>query len=347
MLTLVLLILILSLLIFVHELGHFILAKKAKVHIYEFALGMGPKLWSKKGKDGVVYSLRIFPIGGFCSLAGEVYEDDDKIPKEKFMCNRPWIQRVLVIIAGVIFNFILAILILFINGLIWGNIDTKPIIAQLIDDYPMIKSGIEVGDKVLEVNGHKTGNWERLSLALNLKSKSNVYKFKVEKKDGANKIYEVSPKIEKDDDGKKVPVFGFRAQTTLKKGVFESLKATFQKFLRIIEQMWMVIINLFKGNLALNALSGPVGMYSLVGESSNYGIQSVLYLIALLSINLGFINILPIPAFDGGRLLFLVIEKIIGKPINVKIENWIHSIGFMLLLGLMLLITVKDIIKLF
>lgn len=347
MITLLLLILILSLLIFVHELGHFLLAKKAKVHIYEFALGMGPIIWSKEGKDGVLYSLRLFPIGGFCSIAGEVYEDDTEIPKEKFMCNRPWIQRVLIIISGVVFNFILALFILVISGLIWGNVDTKPIIAELVDKYPMHASGIEVGDKVLEINDFKTNSWERLSVALNLKNENKYYTFKVKKSDGTKKTYKVEPLIEKDKDGNEVPVFGFMAESTVEKGLLASIKLSFVKFGRTIEQMWLVIINLFAGNISLNALSGPVGMYAMVGESSSYGIQSILFLTALLSINLGFINILPIPAFDGGRLLFLLIEKITGKPINLKIENWAHTIGFILLLGLMLLITIKDIINLF
>lgn len=347
MLTLILLILILSLLIFVHELGHFLLAKRAKVHIYEFALGMGPIVWSKTGKDKVLYSIRLFPIGGFCSLAGEVYEDDEEIPKEKFMCNRPWTSRVLIIIAGVVLNFVLALFILFISGLIWGNIDTKPIIAEVVEDYPMAEAGIEEGDKVLMINDFKTNNWEKLSLALNLKTKDNIYEFTVEKTDGTKKTYKVEPRDEEDEDGNKVPVFGFRADSKVKHGVWSSLKLSVEKFFRTVEQMWLVIINLFSGKLSLNALSGPVGMYALVGESSSYGLQSVLYLTALLSINLGFINILPFPAFDGGRLLFLVIEKIIGRPINMQIENWAHTIGFIILLGLMVLITIKDIIKLF
>ena len=160
----------------------------------------------------MLFRSRLFPIGGFCSIAGEVYEDDTEIPKEKFMCNRPWIQRVLIIISGVVFNFILALFILFISGLIWGNVDTKPIIGELVEDYPMHSAGVEVGDKVLEINDFKTNNWERLSVALNLKNENKYYTFKVEKPDGSKKTYKVEPKIEKDKDDNEVAVFGFRAE---------------------------------------------------------------------------------------------------------------------------------------
>ncbi len=347
MLTFILLVIILGILIFIHELGHFIMAKKAHVHIYEFSLGMGPKIFSHLGKDKIVYSIRAFPIGGYVQMAGEVYEDDDKIPKEDFMCNKSWGRRLSVIIAGVTMNFILAIVLLFAMSLIWGAKNTEPVVAEIIKDSAFANSGIKVGDKIVKINNYKISSWDKAALVLQLKDKDNKYNFVVEDKNGLEKKYVISPQIKKDKKGNETKVFGVKVKTTNERGVLSSLKYAFKKFFATIEQMWLVIVNLITGNLSLNALSGPVGMYSLVDESASYGVENVIYLIALLSINLGFINILPIPAFDGGRVLFMIIEKIKGSPINSRIENICHSICFILLMFLMVIITIKDILKLF
>ncbi len=345
-LNIIYLVLILGLLIFIHELGHFLFAKKCHVHIYEFALGMGPRILKKTGKDNIIYSLRAFPIGGFVTMAGEVSEDDKKIKKESFMCNRPWYQRVLILLAGVTFNFILALVLLFASALIWGTSTVTPKVSEVVEGYPIADAGIEVGDTILEINGYKIKDWERASVVLALKDKDNIYKFKVQKTDGSVKTYNIEPKIEK-EDGKERKVFGVMATAETEKGFINALKYCFTKFADIISSMAFVIVELFAGNLSLSALSGPVGIYSVVGETVSYGLQSVIYIIALLSINLGFINAIPFPAFDGGRVLFLIIEKIKGSPVNSKVENAFHTVGFILLMILMLYITFQDILRLF
>lgn len=347
MLVLVYLILILGLLIFIHELGHFLFAKKFNVHIYEFALGMGPRVLKKTGKDKIIYSLRAFPIGGFVSMAGEVNEDDKKVKKDRFMCNRPWIQRVIILIAGVTFNFLLALLILFFSGLIWGSYTDKPIISETLKNYPMAKSGIDANDQILTINGYQITDWDKANVILNLKDKDDIYKFKVLKEDGTIKYYNIKPVYEKNAKGEKTKVFGFYMANEKETGVVNALKYTFRKFGSIVSSMALVIAKLFTGELSLKALAGPVGMYSVVGDSVKYGLESIFYLIALLSINLGFINILPFPAFDGGRVLFLIIEKIKGSKVNPKLENIFHTVGFALLMILMLYITFQDILKLF
>lgn len=347
MLVLLYLILILGLLIFIHELGHFIFAKIFKVHIYEFALGMGPKILKKTGKDGVVYSLRLFPIGGFVSMAGEVSEDDKKVKKNKFMCNKPWYQRLLVLVAGVTFNFIFALLVLFVSGLIWGSYTDKPIIAEVLDNYPMKEAGISVNDQILEINGYKIKDWDKANIIVNLKDKDGIYEFKILKVDGSKKTYKIEPTYEEDKKGEERKVFGFYAADEKETGFLNAIDYTFRKFGSIVSSMGFVIAKLFTGELSLKALAGPVGMYSVVDDTVNYGIESVVYLVALLSINLGFINILPFPAFDGGRVLFLLIEKIKGSKVNPKVENIFHTVGFILLMLLMLYITFQDILKLF
>ena len=142
-------------------------------------------------------------------------------------------------------------------------------------------------------------------------------------------------------------VFGFGAGNTLNKGFIASIKYSLIKFYSVISSMTLIIVKLFSGALGLKSLSGPVGMYTVVGESAKLGIQSLLYLTAYLSVNLGFINIIPFPAFDGGRILFVIIEKIKGSPVKAEVENWFHTIGFILLMILMVVITYQDILRLF
>lgn len=346
--TLIVLIFILGLLVMIHEFGHFIFAKKCGVYIYEFSIGMGPVIYKRIGKkDGIQYSIRALPIGGYVQMAGEVEEDDKKVPKGKFMCNKSAFQRFLILVAGVTFNFLLAFVILFASALIWGSSALDPIVAKTDKGYPMERVGIEKGDRILAINGKKVNTWDKAQILLNLKNKSEYYTFKIEKTNGDIKEYKVKPKIEKDKNGNERKVFGVHIDTTRKYGFVNALKYAVLKFGAVINSMFIVIVNLFTGNLGLSSLSGPVGIYGVVGQSLTVGIQQVIYLIAFLSINLGFINILPFPAFDGGRILFLIIEKIKGSPVNPKVENTFHTVGFILLMILMVYITFQDILKLF
>ena len=348
-LSIVILILILGIIILVHEFGHFIWAKMFHVHIYEFSIGMGPKVLTRKGKDGIDYNLRAIPIGGFVAMAGEVYEDDDtkKIPKEKFMCNRPWYQRLVILIAGVFNNFLLAIIILIVLGLVWGSPSLEPRVGKVIEGYPAEAAGMKDNDLILSVNGSKVITWDKAQLLFLLKDKDNKYEIEVKHDNGKKELLVITPKVEKDKDGNETKIFGIQTTGEIKKGLPNAIKYGFQKFSSTIGQMWLTVVNLFTGGLSINALSGPVGIYTVVGESRKAGIYSVLYLIAYLSINLGLMNILPIPALDGGHVLFLVIEKIRGKKIDAKIENTATMIFFALLIALMIYVSIHDVIRIF
>ena len=344
--TLILLILILGIIILVHEFGHFITAKKSGVHIYEFSIGMGPLLKTFKGKDGIDYNLRVFPIGGFVSMAGEVYEDADtqKIPKEKFMCNKKWWQRVLILAAGVINNFILAILVLFIISLIWGAKSLDATVSA-IPNSPVSVAGVVEGDRIVSVNGHKVSTWDQARIYMSMEDKDETYSFGIKHKDGKVDTYDIKKGKYKLEDGTEQEGFGFSLIQTESRGLFASIKYAFAQFGNLLSTMWITVINLFTGKIALKSLSGPVGIYHIVGQSLGLGINEVLYLLAYLSINVGLINILPIPAFDGGRILFLIIEKIKGSPINAKFENMCHTIFFFLLIALMIYITIVDLFR--
>ncbi len=347
--TIVYLILMLGLLIFVHEFGHFIAAKKIGVYVSEFALGMGPKIFSfkrKKHNDPTEYSLRLFPIGGFCAMAGEVDEDAKGLKKHQFMCNRTKWERFLILIAGVTMNTITAFVILLLQGLIYGTTEQRAIVGYAPEGYPISEAGIEVGDRVLSVNGKRVNTWDKMTLVLNLKNDKEVYTFEIKKQDGTVKKYEITPKTEKDEKGNETKVFGIGAGDKVYRGIGSSLKYAFTKLGSIISTMFLIIWSLITGKLGLQSLSGPVGMYTIVGESAKVGFQSIMYLTAYLSLNLAVINVLPFSALDGGRILFVVIEAIIGHKVDPKVENYFHTIGFILLMILMLYITFQDVMRL-
>ena len=179
---------------------------------------------------------------------------------------------------------------------------------------------------------------------LYLKNDSNVYEFEV-LRDGETITLELEPDVTETETGEEQKTFGFGIEQKTERGLWASIKYAFARFGSLISTMWITVINLFTGQISLSSLSGPVGIYHVVGESLSMGLQQIVYLIAFLSINVGLINILPIPAFDGGRILFLIIEKIKGSPINAKFENACHMVFFFLIILLMIYITVFDIIR--
>ena len=314
LISLILMIAILSIIILIHEFGHFIWAKKFGVHIYEFSLGMG--------------------------------DDDEKIPKSKLMCNKPWLQRVIIVTAGVINNFILALVILFVIALIWGAPIQNVKISKVFDDSSFAKAGIVAGDEILKINDKTVKNFDKTQILLHMKSKNNTYNFVVRHSDNTVEEYNIKPQTIKDKDGKKQTNFGFEVKSKVERGLWPSIKYAFVKFGNIVNSMWLTVSGLVTGKLSISSLSGPVGIYEVVDKTKALGINNIIYLIAFLSINVGFINILPLPAFDGGRLLFMVIEKIKGSPVDTKIENIVHTIGFVLLMILMLIVTCQDVIRL-
>lgn len=345
--SLIIFILVLGLIILVHEFGHFICAKKSGVHIYEFSIGMGPLVFTHKGKDGIHYNIRALPIGGFVQMAGEVYEDDGEIPKEKFMCNRPWYQRVMILVAGVFNNFILAIVLLFILAIIWGPTSSTPKVLSVQEGSAASISGMKDGDIITAINGHKFSSWDVGQIYLYYKNKDNVYTFDVKHENGEKETLTLVPKISKDENGNETKTFGIQIDNRRDKNFLECLKFTFQKFIDVMKSMAITVWGLLSGQVSVSNLSGPVGIYKVVDQSVKYGLQQLIYITAFLSINVGFINILPFPAFDGGHVFFMILEKLKGSKLNAKFENTCNMIGFALLMLLMLFITVQDIIKFF
>ena len=346
--TLLIFIIILGVIVLVHEFGHFFFAKKFGVYVHEFSIGMGPKLWGKK-KGETDYSIRAIPIGGYCALAGEDGEETDdkgkKIPKNKKLFAKPIWQRFLILFFGAGNNFILAIILLFLIGLIFGapNMDTT--ITNLTEGYPMEKAGVEVGDKIIKINGHKTRTMDDVQVRLLLVKEGSDLDITVRKEDKSIKTYTIKPK--KDIlDGETKYYYGITFVTSYKHGPINAVVYAFEKTGAMIRQMIIVLGSLFTGKLSVGSLSGPVGIYSTVGEAKEYGIATLIQLTALLSINIGFLNLIPFPAFDGGRIFLLLIEKIRGKPMKSETENMINTVGFILIIILALYVTGSDIFKL-
>lgn len=345
--TIIWFVLILGVIILVHEFGHFIFAKWAGVYVYEFSIGMGPKIFGKKGKNGETeYCLRAIPLGGFVRLAGEEVDDDEKIKKDRKLYNKSFIQRFLIMFAGAMNNFILCFVLLLVSALIFGSVSQKPIVSSVSEEYPAYVAGIKEGDTILSINGDKVSSWSEVQLLIQT-TKGEKLNIVVKGTDKKEREISLVPDIIENEDGTTSYIIGVGMAGKVEKGFIPSLKYAIETTGSLFKLMLVTIKELFTGGVAVKELSGPVGIYSLVGEQAKAGIQNILYLIAFLSINVGVINLIPLPAFDGGRILFLIIEKITKKPVPTKVENAIHNIGFFLLLALMLYVTFNDILRLF
>ncbi len=349
MVTLIYFILILGVIVLVHEAGHFFFAKLFGIYVHEFSIGMGPKIFSRKRKnknDETQYCIRAIPVGGFVSLSGEEVGVDDGVAEDKKLyAKKPW-QRFLVMFFGAGNNFIFAALLLFLIAAIWGAPDQTPRLIGVSQDLPAYEAGIRVGDIVTSVNGKKIKTLDDLTIYMQLADKSKEIEIGI-LRDGKTTIYEVMPELQEVEETETYVVGITMGTTEVERGLGASLRYMWIKMGSLFRQMFVTIQGLFTGGIGVNQLSGPVGIYSIVGQQRSAGFENVLYLVALLSVNVGVINLLPLPAFDGGRILFLLIEKIKGSPVSAKVENMIHSIGFILLMILMLYITFNDIFRLF
>ena len=341
-------VLVLGIIVLVHEFGHFFFAKLFGIYVYEFAIGMGPKIFSKKGKKGeTVYSLRAIPIGGFCQLAGEGLDEDEKLPKDRLLQSKPVWQRFLVMFFGAGNNFILALVVLFFLGLIVGSPSNETVIPGVISGSPAELAGLQAGDDIRYINGNRTKTLDDIQLYLTIaKGETEITVLRNDKEETV-KVTPLTKEEQEKMPEKERYSYGIEFKRELEHGFFAAIKYSFTKFASLYRQMFITIKELFTGGVSLRELSGPVGIYTAVDQTRTSGFSNIIYLLALLSLNVGFVNLIPFPAFDGGRIVFLIIEKIKGKPVKVETENLVHTIGFFLLLALIIYVTINDIIRLF
>ena len=348
LLTIVLFILILGTIVLIHEFGHFLFAKLFGVYVYEYSIGMGKKVFSKKPKGSETeYSIRLFPIGGFVRLAGEEGEDgDNDVPLERKLYEKGFWQRFLIFFMGPGFNMLLSFVTLFVMCIIFKGSLTTLHLADIPHDYPAYEAGLRDGDTILEVEGEKVSTWTQFRLKASTIKSGKAITFKIKKVNGDISNITVSPKKEIDEDGHPVYTYGIQSKLIKKSGFVGSIEYAFIETKNIILSMGTTLRYLFTGRLGVNDLSGPVGVYKVVDEQAKYGIDNLLYLMAYLSINVGIINLIPFPAFDGGHILFLLIEKIRRKPIDGNVEAIVTGIGFVCLMLLMIYVTFHDVLNL-
>ncbi|TFZ39822.1 RIP metalloprotease RseP [Soehngenia longivitae] len=316
--------------ILIHELGHFTVAKLVGIKVNELSIGMGPRFYHRKRGD-TEYSIRALPIGGYVKMEGEDEESDDP---RGFSKKSP-LARIAVVAAGAIMNFILAIIVLSIISFMVGEPTTT--ISEVIENSPAELAGLRPGDKIISISDNKIESWDDIVNSIENSDIETKLEIKVERDNDITSIF-VTPNIE---DGKKIIGIVPEGEGNL----ITAIKEGFSNTAYFIKLMIDFIMTAFSGNVSADDLSGPLGVISAVNQAANQGIISLLYLLAFISVNLGFINLLPFPALDGGRIVFLIVELVRGKPIDQKKEGLIHFIGLILLFALMIFVTYNDILR--
>ena len=349
MITTLLFLFVLSVLVFVHELGHFLVAKFFNVRVDEFAIGFPPKIFSKTVGE-TTYSLNALPLGGYVKIHGENPEESRDTKDMRNFQNISWWKQVLVLVAGVVFNIIFAWLIFSLTLMIGtskASIEGVPqqyiagaqsvLIHEVMPESPAFKAGIKPGEIIQTIQGVSIKNAEDVQSTISTATSSIVL---VTKKESKDVTYTIIPE-------KGVIGIALAEVATVRMPIIPALGYGALGTYNLTEQLGTGVLQffskLFVGNASWDEVSGPVGIAKVVGGAGREGVTSVLFVAALISISLAIMNILPFPALDGGRIVIAVVEGIIRKRLNSKIVNSINTIGFILLITLMLVVTFKDI----
>lgn len=340
----------LGVLIFVHELGHYLTARACHVTIYEFSLGMGKRLCGfKSKKTGIEYSLRLLPIGGYVSMAGEDEGGEDASDPNAFCKKNVW-QRMLILVAGAGMNVLtgfLAMLVLTAGMTASGISMPSTTIAEFSDGAPSYITGLEVGDRVLEVDGTTVHTGYELTYEIMMAGYQPLDV--LVERDGQRVLVEDVRFPVQVSQGIALGGTDFYVYA-LEPSVGNVLKASFWRGVSSIKMVFDSLKGMLTGRFSLSDMSGPIGVTSTVSEVAQQPMAgwNLLYLFAVIAMNLGVFNLLPVPALDGGRLFFRVLEAFaFGKRINPKVEATIHSVGMMILLAFTALVACKDIFTLF
>jgi len=332
-------ILFFGVIIALHEFGHFITAKLFGVKVNEFAIGMGPKLFSRQ-KGETRYSLRLFPIGGFCALEGE--DEADENEPRAFGNQKKW-KRFIILAAGATLNILLGMLLVCIMlGITGATGDT--VIEKVGPSMTEIENGVHEGDKIISIDGGHI--FSARDLYYSLYRGGETYDIVV-KRDGKKLTLEDVPVIYDTENNTCSFIAGAKKITAL-----NLIPTAVTETCSMGRLIWLSLIDMFSGQYGLKDISGPVGTINMVAESAQIAAEekdftSVLFILAFITINIGMVNLLPLPALDGGRLFFIVVEAIFRKPIPKKFEAVVHAAGLVLLLALMAVITFSDIFNLF
>jgi len=351
-------VIILGLLVFVHELGHFLVAKKMGARVEEFGFGFPPRIFSIK-KGETTYSINLIPLGGFVKIFGE--DGESKRDKYSFAAKKVW-QRATILLAGVAMNIVLAAILLsagYMIGLPWAVEDDRAVsganvqITEIATNSPAAKAGMKVGDVILGASA-ASGQLNDASKVIDVQNfidKNKGQEVLILLKRGQSEFQvKIIPRANPPQGEGAMGVALARVAKMAfpwYRAIYEGAKETFVLIWLIISSLGYLIWQFFSTGHGAGQVVGPVGLYSITGQAAQMGFVYLLQLAALLSVNLAIVNALPFPALDGGRVLFLIIEKIKGSPVSEAVEKSVHAAGFVLLILLMIVITFKDIARLF
>lgn len=332
-----------SILVFFHELGHFISAKISGVRVLKFAFGMGPKIFGFI-KNGTEYMVGLIPIGGFVKLAGEIGQEekelpvDEKIPENQRFDHKPFWLKIFIISLGPLMNIFVSIfiisMILFINGIpkVSNNI------YSVTKDGPAESAGFLPGDKIIEINSVKIDDYQKISEIINENINKNI-KITIERNEEKIDLY-VTPQY---DENYKKGMIGIEFEVIIQKtNLFNALGKGIIATVNIIKLIFSNTIEMITGKVPLE-IAGPLGIAQMSGEAAKLGWLNLLYFTAIISIFIGFFNLLPIPTLDGGHIIIITIEKIRGKALEAEKMNFIYLIGLSIIIFIFLFATYKDI----
>ncbi len=330
-LTVFLTILMLMIITVPHEFGHLVTAKLFRIKVNEFAIGMGPLIASKDMGE-TKYSLRAVPIGGFCAMEAENEESDD----EGAFNNKPAWQRIIVLASGAAINVLVALTLMIIIT-IYVGVPTNTL-DKVVPNSPAASSGILAGDKIISIDGKETSSWIDTVTAISKNIDGKTMEILVSR-DGMENTFIITPK--KDKDGRLVIGIVSRASHNVFLCAGQGIKVTW----RLNSQMIGALKQMAHKGISKDSVTGPVGMAGLVNKTAHTGILSYLYLVALISLNMAIVNLLPFPALDGGRIIFVLIRKVTGNVISAKAEGYMHLAGFGVLIALFVFITWQDLTR--
>ena len=332
-----------------HEFGHFICAKRSGVLVHEFALGMGPKLFGFK-KGETQYSLRLFPIGGYCKMEGEDEESDSP---RAFGKAKVW-QRMIIVAAGAFMNILFGLVLM---AVLLSTQEIPYFASTTIESFHeksvSSKSGLQVGATIVSIDGYNIYTDKDFSYSL-ATMKTDAPDIKVKRNGEIVDLGNVKFDTTTDSSGKTYIKLDFYV-VPIERNFGSIVIQTFKQTYSVVRMIWASLLGIVTGQFSMNDISGPIGATSAISEATAIGLEksfteglsNLIFMMMVISVNLGIFNMLPLPALDGGRFFFLLIEAIFRKPVPAKYEGWVHTIGFMLLIVLMIVVSLNDIIRLF
>jgi regulator of sigma E protease len=348
MLSILAFVFVLSILILVHEFGHFITAKKSGVKVERFSLGFGPVIFSLKRKD-TQYCISLVPVGGYVKMAGD--SPSDKLSGEAWeYLSQPVRKRIMIVSAGPVLNYLLAFFVFWLVFLV-GNPAVTTKVGGVMKDYPAQIADIRPGDNIIKVGEKVVGNWEELTELIR-KAKSETLDLVIRREDKVN-IVTVSPKKEKiknifgkEEEVGRIGITPSDEIIKIKYPFFEAASLALSKLMSLTRLTFKAIFRLLTGGMVLKeTVSGPLGIFYITKFAAEMGIVTLLNLLAVLSASLAIFNILPIPVLDGGHILFLLIEKFRGKAVSLKTQEKITQVGIAALIALMVFVSYNDLVR--